>query len=114
MKERAESAEAELERVVTDYNEAQESSSESSTAGKSPTPSTVSALSGVSVGSDDVFDGSLFEKAQVVTEWEVTPWHAGLRPFTSALTPCCEGKLLFNALHFRYGGRQIERSPGQP
>ena len=75
VKDRAEAAEAELERVITEFNEAQESSSESSTEEKT----SVGALSGVSVGSDDVFDGSVFEKAQVVIvcDWEVTPlaWH---------------------------------------
>ena len=76
VKDRAEAAEAELERVITEYNEDRRSGSESSTDEKT----SVGALSGVSVGSDDVFDGSVFEKAQVVNacNWEVTPFE-----------PCC-------------------------
>ena len=70
VKDRAEAAEAELERVITEYNEDRDSCSTSSTEEKT----SVSALSGVSVGSDDVFDSSAFEKAQVVNaprDWEV-------------------------------------------
>ena len=72
VRDRAETAESELERVVTEFNEAQEFSSDSSTEEKSRTPSAVSALSGVSVGSDDVFDASQFEKSQVYIDSEVT------------------------------------------
>lgn len=65
VKDRAETAEDELERLITEINENQESSNSSEKNSSSP------ALSRVSTGSDDVFDGSPAEKSQFAAFWEV-------------------------------------------
>ena len=68
VKDRAEAAEDELERLITEINENQDSSSISSEkSGESSAPSPVS------TGSDDVFDGSPAEKTQIAAFWEVSP-----------------------------------------
>ncbi|XP_045180255.2 golgin subfamily B member 1-like [Mercenaria mercenaria] len=64
VKDRAEAAEDELERLITEINENQDSSvsSEKSVGSSAPSP--------VSTGSDDVFDGSPAEKTQIAAFWE--------------------------------------------
>jgi hypothetical protein len=66
VKDRAEAAEDELERLITEINDNQDGSSvssEKSAESSAPSP--------VSTGSDDVFDGSPAEKTQIAAFWEV-------------------------------------------
>ena len=66
VKDRAETAEDELDRIITEINESQDSpvSSEKSLSIANPSVR-------VSDGSDEVFDGSSSEKSQSTVVWEV-------------------------------------------
>lgn len=66
VQDRAEAAEDELERVITEINEAQDSSSISSEKSNNST-----APARDSDGSDDVFEGSPVDKTQIAAFWEV-------------------------------------------
>lgn len=71
VQDRAESAEEELERLITEINEGRESSVSSD---KSP-PNNAAADT-ISEGSDEVFEGSPADKTQSSAFWEVYVTHA--------------------------------------
>ena len=76
VKDRAETAEDELDRIITEINESQDSpvSSEKSLSIANPSVR-------VSDGSDEVFDGSSSEKSQSTVVWEVRSHLTGAKQF---------------------------------
>ena len=72
VKDRAEAAEDELERVLTEFHERRASSVSSERSITGPQLGAVTGADSVSVGSDDVFEGSSPDRLQFTAFWEVS------------------------------------------